>query len=112
MSRADTLTNLIEGAWPTPWSYRGGWLEADKVTHRHRHFAKIEEDNAALICYFANNAPAIRDLIVAAEKLNEWSKKYPSSRIYSETAIRKIAAEIDEIDALTAGALANIKEQE
>jgi hypothetical protein len=59
---------------------------------------KDPEDDAELICFLVNHADAIAELVRAAEKLNQWNAKYPSSRIYTEGKIRRIAAEMDAIN--------------
>lgn len=45
----------------------------------------------------------------AAFEFVEWNKKYPSSKIYGEGSIRKIAAELDDICARTNQALTETK---
>lgn len=46
------------------------------------------------------------ELKAIAQRLVKWCEMYPSSRIYSESAIRKIAAEIDAIGADAAQTIA------
>lgn len=49
------------------------------------------------------------ELLAALEKFVAWNKRYPSSRIFSESAIRKIAKELDEIAAESEAAIAKVK---
>jgi hypothetical protein len=53
----------------------------------------------------------VERLVEATNKFIAWNEKYPSSRIYSESSIRKIAAELDAIAADSREALASIKEK-
>ena len=81
--------------------------------------AVSEDDLSALACSGCgcdefHKAPAIGTklytraadgLVEVATALVKWSKDYPSSRIYNETEIRRIAKEIDAIAERAARAL-------
>lgn len=54
-----------------------------------------QSEIAALVAMKQQNA----ELLSIASRLAEWCEKYPPSRIYNESSIRKIAAEIDAIGA-------------
>lgn len=59
-----------------------------------------------VICDFREQ----RDKLLAAlEKFIAWNKAYPSSRIYSATAIRVIAKELDQIADQAEAAIASVK---
>lgn len=49
---------------------------------------------------------AAPDLLAVAQQFAAWNKRYPSTRIYSESAIRNIAAELDQIAAAAGAAIA------
>lgn len=81
MSAADKLTKLMKGAAELPWkvNYRRNGngrpgamflrsAAADYLAIAHICQRVDREQTAALIVYLANNAEAIRDLIVAAEE--------------------------------------------
>ena len=51
------------------------------------------------------------ELLAALEKFIAWNKAYPSSRIYSATAIRVIAKELDQIADQAEAAIASVKEK-
>jgi hypothetical protein len=49
------------------------------------------------------------ELVEVCESIVAWNKKYPTSRIFSEGEIRKIAKEMDEICKMAELAIANAK---
>jgi hypothetical protein len=50
---------------------------------------------------------AAPDLLDVVQAVADWNAQYPSSRIYSETSIRKIAAEMNAINDKARAAIAN-----
>ena len=73
MKFLDELERLKDAAWPRPWRYVSGWIEAISVTDRHRHFARSDKENADLIVYLVNHADEIAELVKAADgAYNGW----------------------------------------
>ena len=54
-------------------------------------------------------AEVAEELLAALQKFVAWNAKYPSSRIYNETDIRKIAKELDTINEDAVAAIVNAK---
>lgn len=64
-------------------------------------------DRLCAECLLFKRAAAVKDpLLAVVERVADWNLRYPSAHIYSEDQIRRIAAEMDEINAAAIAALA------
>lgn len=94
---------------PGPWRADVGGVVFD--SHGHVIADVNIHDPAVVGQHEANTAliAAAPDLLAVVEKLAEWNRKYPSSRIYGESQIREIAAENDAINAEGLAAIAKVR---